>query len=153
MNDINIENPLLPFIFVGCWNAKGAGRKAVIKAINRHPVTNLVLGGDNFYPTNIHQLKFYNEIYNTQTLAPNEQFLLTYFLEFDGGAKLNSFIQQQKISAKNVIINLGEFDITDLQSGSEGKRPPTNPAIRVRFSAKPKKYVLLKKGFFHARGN
>ena len=51
MNDINIENPLLPFIFVGCWNAKGAGRKAVIKAINRHPVTNLVLGGDNFYPT------------------------------------------------------------------------------------------------------
>lgn len=50
MNDITFETPLLPFIFVGCWNAKGAGRNAVIKAINRHPVTNLVLGGDNFYP-------------------------------------------------------------------------------------------------------
>jgi hypothetical protein len=51
MNDIYMDKPLLPFIFVGCWNAKGAGRDAVIKAINRHPVTNLVLGGDNFYPT------------------------------------------------------------------------------------------------------
>ncbi len=73
---------------------------------------------DNFYPTNIHQLKFYNEIYNTQKLAPNEQFLLSYYIEFDGGAKLNSFIQQQKVTAKNVIVNLGEFDITDLQSGN-----------------------------------
>lgn len=51
MNDIYIDKPLLPFIFVGCWNAKGASRNAVIKAINRHPVTNLILGGDNFYPT------------------------------------------------------------------------------------------------------
>jgi len=51
MNDIYIDKPLLPFIFVGCWNAKSAGRNAVIKAINHHPVTNLVLGGDNFYPT------------------------------------------------------------------------------------------------------
>ncbi len=73
---------------------------------------------DNFYPTNFHQLKFYNEIYNTQKLAPNEQFLLSYYIEFDGGTKLNSFIQQQKITAKNVIVNLGEFDITDLQSGN-----------------------------------
>ena len=73
---------------------------------------------DNFYPTNFHQLKFYNEIYNTQKLAPNEQFLLSYYIEFDGGAKLNSFIQQQKITAKNVIVNLGEFDISDLQSGN-----------------------------------
>ena len=51
MNTITIDKPLLPFIFVGCWNMKGAGRDAVIKAINNHPVTNLVLGGDNFYPT------------------------------------------------------------------------------------------------------
>lgn len=51
MNDIYIDKPLLPFIFVGCWNAKGAGRNAVIKAINRHPAMNVVLGGDNFYPT------------------------------------------------------------------------------------------------------
>ena len=27
------------------------------------------------------------------------------------------------------------------------KRPPTNPAIQVGFSSKPKKYVMLKKGF------
>ena len=33
-------------------------------------------------------------------------------------------------------------------ASSEGKRPPTNPAIRVQFSVKPKKYVLLKNDFF-----
>ena len=33
-------------------------------------------------------------------------------------------------------------------ASSEGERLPTNPAILVGFSAKPKKYILLKNNFF-----
>ena len=42
--------PLYPFLFMGCWNRKGAGRDAVLAAIKKDSVSLLVLGGDNAYP-------------------------------------------------------------------------------------------------------
>ncbi len=74
---------------------------------------------NNFLPTNVSKLTFYAEIYNSQKVAPNESFLLTYYIQnSDGLNKLSSFIQQKKILSKDVIILLNEFDISLLPSGN-----------------------------------
>ena len=44
------DRDLHPFLFMGCWNRKGAGRDAVLAAIKKDSVPLLVLGGDNAYP-------------------------------------------------------------------------------------------------------
>lgn len=41
----------LPFLFMGCWNRTGPARDCVARALRRNPITHLVLGGDNVYPT------------------------------------------------------------------------------------------------------
>jgi hypothetical protein len=41
---------LYPFIFVGCWNRRGAPRDAVAAAIMKTDVDKVILGGDNVYP-------------------------------------------------------------------------------------------------------
>ena len=75
MATIQLDKPLHPFIFVGCWNnpyntlnegvgageAGGAGAeveripayKRVFDTINRDPVPTLILGGDNIYPLKV----------------------------------------------------------------------------------------------------
>lgn len=74
---------------------------------------------DNFYFTNLDKLIFYNEIYNTQKLAPNESFLLTYYLEdAQSLQKIEAFTQFKKQKAQNVIVTLGEFQIGELASGN-----------------------------------
>lgn len=74
---------------------------------------------NNFLPTNVNKLTFYAEIYNTQKVAPNESFLLSYYIQnSDGLNKLSSFIQQKKIIAKDIIVLLNEFDISLLPSGN-----------------------------------
>jgi len=74
---------------------------------------------NNFLPTNVNKLTFYAEIYNTQKVAPNETFLLNYYLQnADGLNKLSSFIQQKKILSKDIIVLLNEFDISLLPSGN-----------------------------------
>lgn len=74
---------------------------------------------NNFLPTNVSKLTFYAEIYNTQKVAPNESFLLTYYLQnADGLNKLSSFVQQKKIISKDIIVLLNEFDINLLPSGN-----------------------------------
>lgn len=74
---------------------------------------------NNFLPTNVNKLTYYAEIYNTQKIAPDESFLLSYYIQnAEGLNKLNSFIQQKKILSKDVIILLNEFDISLLPSGN-----------------------------------
>jgi len=64
MATIQLDKPLHPFIFVGCWNnpyntlgegagAGGAAYRPVFDAINRDPATTLILGGDNIYPLKV----------------------------------------------------------------------------------------------------
>lgn len=49
--------PLHPFLFMGCWNepeVRSSGvlpRDEVAEAIQKNGITNVVLGGDNIYPT------------------------------------------------------------------------------------------------------
>ena len=74
---------------------------------------------NNFLPTSVDKLSFYAEIYNSQNVAPNESFLLSYYIQnAEGLNKLNSFVQQKKISSKDIIILLNEFDINLLPSGN-----------------------------------
>lgn len=74
---------------------------------------------NNFLPTNINNLSFYAEIYNTQLVAPDQSFLLSYYIQnADGLNKLSSYIQNKKVISKNVMILLNEFDITSLPSGN-----------------------------------
>lgn len=74
---------------------------------------------NNFLPTNVNKLSFYAEIYNSQKVAPNESFLLTYYIQnSDGLNKLSNYVQQRKIVSKDIIILLNEFDISLLPSGN-----------------------------------
>lgn len=74
---------------------------------------------NNYLPTNVNKLTFYSEIYNTQVAAPNESFLLSYYLQnANGNNKLSNYVQNRKVLAKDVIVLLNEFDISLLPSGS-----------------------------------
>ena len=66
MATIQLDRPLYPFIFVGCWNnpyntldeggaggAGGAAYRPVFDAINADAAPTLILGGDNIYPLKI----------------------------------------------------------------------------------------------------
>lgn len=55
---------LHPFLFVGCWNNRGAPRDIVATLINMSKVKNLVLAGDNVYPlsgTKTHSANIFHE--------------------------------------------------------------------------------------------
>ncbi len=74
---------------------------------------------NNFLPTSVDKLSFYAEIYNTQKIASNESFLLSYYIQnADGLNKLSTFVQSKKILSKDVIVLLNEFDIKLLPSGN-----------------------------------
>lgn len=74
---------------------------------------------NNYLPTNVSKLYFYSEIYNTQVAAPNESFLLSYYIQnANGNTKLSNFTQSRKVLSKDVIVLLNEFDISLLPSGS-----------------------------------
>lgn len=49
---MEVTAPLLPFVFVGCWNREGphGAREAVARAIQNTNVPTVILGGDNIYP-------------------------------------------------------------------------------------------------------
>lgn len=74
---------------------------------------------NNFLPTSVSKFYFYAEIYNTQLLAPNESFILTYYLQnANGQNKLENYSQSKKVLAKDVIILFNELDISILPSGN-----------------------------------
>ncbi len=55
---------LYPFIFVGCWNRRGAPRGAVAAAIMETDIQKVILGGDNVYPlpgTKTHEAAVFHE--------------------------------------------------------------------------------------------
>ena len=50
-----VDHNLHPFLFVGCWNLRGKARDEVVNKMKEKAVElgiiNIVLGGDNVYPT------------------------------------------------------------------------------------------------------
>ncbi len=74
---------------------------------------------NNFIPTTISKLSFYNEIYNTQKISPNENYLLYYYIQnANGFEKLNAYSQYKKVMSRDVIVTLSELDISMLPSGN-----------------------------------
>lgn len=74
----------------------------------------------NFFPENINQLAFYQEIYHlNQHAGEQDQFLLKYYIESAATSKvLQDFSRFQKISPKEVNVLLAKFDISKLPSGN-----------------------------------
>ena len=55
---------LHPFLWMGCWNTRGAPRNAVLDAVRDNAIANLVLAGDNVYPLKKdepHQIAVFDE--------------------------------------------------------------------------------------------
>lgn len=74
----------------------------------------------NYFPENISNLSFYQEVYNlSRHLGEGDQLLLRYYLESAGTKRnLQEYFRQQKISAKEVNVVLGKMDISGLPSGN-----------------------------------
>jgi len=108
-NSINISD----IIFLESYNKSSSNNQFNRNGYEMIPFVN------TFLPTSVNKLSFYAEIYNTQKVAPNESFLLSYYIQnAEGLNKLNSFVQQKKINSKDIIVLLNEFDINLLPSGN-----------------------------------
>lgn len=70
MTTIDKAKPLVPFLFMGCWNEDDSPRTSVTKAIMENPIETLVLGGDNVYPVKmrIGNSTDFTKVYSQKTL-------------------------------------------------------------------------------------
>lgn len=70
MTTIDKDKPLIPFLFMGCWNEDDSPRVSVAKAIMENPIETLVLGGDNVYPykMRIGNSTDFTKVYSQKTL-------------------------------------------------------------------------------------
>ena len=72
-----------------------------------------------FYPDNKKKLKFYTEIYNSDSLLEDDLFLVKYYIaKHENTQTLNSFVgyMRQKTAPVNVVLR--EFNIENLKSGN-----------------------------------
>lgn len=73
----------------------------------------------DFYPENFNKLIFYTEIYNTNKVLKNEDFLIRYSIESNSNRKSASdYSRFKKTKPSEVNILLTEFDIEKLPSGN-----------------------------------
>lgn len=70
MTTITKDKPLVPFLFMGCWNEDDTPRVAVTKAMMENPIQTVVLGGDNVYPQKLRIGKAtdFTKVYSQKTL-------------------------------------------------------------------------------------
>lgn len=70
MTTIDKDKPLVPFLFMGCWNEDDSPRVSVAKAITENPIETLVLGGDNVYPQKLRigNATDFTKVYSLKTL-------------------------------------------------------------------------------------
>ena len=68
--EINKDDTLIPFLFMGCWNRDAPPRKSVAEAIMSNPIKKLILGGDNVYPEKIKlgNSTDFTKVYSLKTL-------------------------------------------------------------------------------------
>jgi GWxTD domain-containing protein len=114
--EINFENNKIAFsdiLMLESYSKATTNSQFTRNGLELIPIVN------NFIPTNINKFLFYAELYNTNISAPNEYFLLNYYLQnANGTVKLDNYTQSKKIISKDVIVILNEFDISLLPSGS-----------------------------------
>ncbi len=96
----------------------------------------------NFYPENLNTIKFYSEIYHLEQVAgAGKKMLVTYFIESaEKHLKKQDFAAFKKITADNVNVIIGEFNIDNLPSGNY------NLVIQVR--DEENKLLNQKRSFF-----
>ncbi|MDD4215417.1 MAG: hypothetical protein PHR81_11470, partial [Bacteroidales bacterium] len=73
-----------------------------------------------YYPEKIEKLTYYAEVYNTdKILGDNEKLLLSTYIEVNENNQLyGDFIKVKRETAKNVIVVMSEFDISQLPTGN-----------------------------------
>lgn len=95
----------------------------------------------NFYPENLNKLIFYTEIYNTDKVLKNEDFLIRYSIEYYASGKpIGEFSRFKKSKPSTVNILLSEFNIEKLKSG--------NYNLAIEIINKENKVLKSKKVFF-----
>lgn len=96
----------------------------------------------SLYPENLNNIKFYSEIYHLdKVVGEGKKMLVTYFIESaERRQKKQDFAAFKKITANNVNVIIGQFDIDKLPSGNY------NLVIQVR--DEENKLVAEKNSFF-----
>ncbi len=99
-----------------------------------------------YYPSDLERLKFYTEVYNTNTsLGQDAMYLVNYYITRHGDGEPTSGKKGfMKMNAAPVNIVLAEMDISDLGSGNY------NLIVEVR---NKQNELLQKKGVFFQRNN
>ena len=73
----------------------------------------------NFFPDERNHFLFYGEIYDCDQYMQDDNFLITFTIEVDGGSSAGQgFTQYQKAQKAPVISFLRDIDITELPSGN-----------------------------------
>ncbi len=95
----------------------------------------------NFFPDERNHFLFYGEIYDCDQYMNDENFLITFTIEVDGGSNAGQgFTQYQKAQKAPVITFLRDMDITELPSGNY------NMVVEVR--NRNNEVIKRKKTFF-----
>jgi len=73
----------------------------------------------NYYPTSVNKVRFYNEIYNANKVAGDEDIIITYSIKHTQKDMVaNDLFRFSKQKAAPINFIVSEFDITDLPSGN-----------------------------------
>ncbi|MEJ2595649.1 MAG: GWxTD domain-containing protein [bacterium] len=73
----------------------------------------------NFYPAAINELTFYAELYRSDEIVGDDQFLVYYYIRpFEVDKKLDQFFYRKRVEAKPVNVFLNKMDISNLPSGN-----------------------------------
>lgn len=73
----------------------------------------------NYYPTSVKQILAYTEIYNTETIAKNEDFLIRYYIsKVSKDEPFDVYHKFKKIKTSSIVPLIVSFDITNLPSGN-----------------------------------
>lgn len=95
----------------------------------------------NFFPDERNHFLFYGEIYDCDQYMQDDNFLITFTIEVDGGSSAGQgFTQYQKAQKAPVITFLRDMDITELPSGNY------NMVVEVR--NRNNEVIKRKKTFF-----
>lgn len=73
----------------------------------------------NYFPEDVSTLSFYSELYNSNKIMGDGQFLLNYYIRpFEVDKKLDNYFSMKKVQGKDVNIVLNTIDISKLPSGN-----------------------------------
>jgi len=95
----------------------------------------------SLFPTSVNKLAFYNEIYNADKAAPNEDLVITYCIKHaQQNVVANDLFRFTRQKAASVNVLFSSFDITDLPSG--------NYFLEVQVKNKNNELLAQQIGFF-----